>query len=226
MLKNCYLCGKPADNPLELKDSFTGHSLAKCPSSQFLCDRCYAPINGDEKQLWYWSDEKGKWSKLWGRSLTRLYIGNKLKSPIIEGKREGLKIVSNLAKRVEIREWLINPPTPPFTIAIAESGQKHILPWAIESQNRDYFPVQFEMDTVWIDLPNFCTHLENYENLIHLGFSKTEINSGNYKSDRIMKAWGKFEKLEDAITLIRGTRLIELIAYVAVSSQNNQSISS
>lgn len=218
-MHNCYLCGKPANQPLELKDSFTGHSLAKCPESQFLCDRCYAPINGDEKQLWYWSEKKNKWSKLWGRSLTRLYVGDKLKSPTIEGEREGLKIVSNLAKRVEIREWLINPPKPPFTIAIAESGQKHILPWALDAQSREYFPVQFELDTVWVDVRKFRTYLEAYEKLMGLGFSKTEINSGNYKSDHMMKAWGQFERPESAIAPIRGTRLIELIAHVALASE-------
>lgn len=217
-MHSCYLCGNSAQNPLELKDSFTGHSLAKCPGSQFLCDRCYAPINGDEKQLWYWNEEGKKWSKLWGRSLTRLYIGNKLKSPTIEGERDGLKIVSNLAKRSEVREWLINPPKPPFTIAIAESGQKHILPWAIEAQSSEYFPVQFELDTVWVDVRNFRTSLEHYEKLMKLGFSKTEINSGNYKSDRIMKAWGQFEEIEDAIAPIRGTRLLELVSHVAISA--------
>ena len=195
-MHSCYLCGKPAKNPLELKNSFTGHSMAKCPDSSFLCDRCYAPINGDEKQLWYWNEDKKKWSKLWGRSLTRLYIGDKLKSPTIEGEREGLRIVANLAKRAEIRVWLINPPSPPFTIAIAESGQKHILPWALESQSREFFPAQFELDTVWVDLRKFRTHLETYESLMQLGFSKTEINSGNYRSDRIMANWGKFEETE------------------------------
>lgn len=218
-MHNCYLCGKSANNPLELKDSFTGHSMAKCPESSYLCDRCHAPINGDEKQLWYWSEEKGKWSKLWGRSFTRLYIGNKLISPTIEGEREGLRIVSNLAKRAEIRQWLLNPPIPPFTIAIAESGQKHILPWAIESQSKEYFPVQFEMDTVWVNHKVFCQAINEYEYLLSLEFSKTEINTGAYRSDRIMKNWGKFEKSESAIAPLRGSRMLELISHVAVKEE-------
>ena len=81
---------------------------------------------------------------MFGRSLSRLYQGDRLLSPTIEGEREGLQIVKDLATREQIRDWLLNPPDPPFLIAIAQSGQKHILPMAEEAHDRDQFPVQFE----------------------------------------------------------------------------------
>lgn len=215
----CYLCGKPATLPLQLKDSFTAHSVCKVPTSDKMCDRCNAAINGAEQRLWYWNDAKGKWSLLWGRSLSRLYQGDRLLAPTIEGehteKGKTFPIVSGLPTRAQMRNWLLNPPEPPFTIAIAESGQKHILPWAQEGLDRDYFPVQFELDSVWIDRAEFVDLLGHFESLMALEFSKTEILSREYHSDRLMKALNQFFPLEEQISFYRGTRLLALVNHVA-----------
>lgn len=226
-MSNCYLCAKPGSNPLELSNSFTMHSSAKCPESKMLCDRCYSTISGNQKQLWYFNLNKDKWSKLWGRSLSRVYQGDKLIAPIIEGEytegKDTFPVVKNLLTRVEIREFLLYPPEPPFTIAIAESGQKHIIPWALEAQNKELFPVQFELDTVYID-NRFKELLNVYERLLGLGFSKSEIDSGDYRSDRLMKVFDKYWELEEAIgyasaeeaiAKARETRLLQLISHIA-----------
>jgi hypothetical protein len=123
MVDLCYLCGNPATRSLELKDTFTSHSACKVPNSNKMCDRCHTSIAGEEKQLWYWNEGKNKWSKMWGRSLSRVYAKDKLIAPTIEGiHTEGndtFPIVKNLLSRADIRNFLINPPCPPFTIAIA-----------------------------------------------------------------------------------------------------------
>lgn len=218
-MSSCYLCGKPGTKPLVLSEAFTAHSSCKCPQSDRICERCNGAINGDEKQLWYWNEGKGKWSKLWGRSLSRLYQGSRLISPTINGTHsEGkytFRIVKDLPTRVQMREWLLNPPEPPFTIAIAESGQKHILPWAQEGCSRDYFPVQFELDSIWIDRAKFTEQLEHFEALLGLEFSKTEIQTGQYHSDRLMRAIAYYQPHEDVIAPMRGSRLLGLINHVA-----------
>ncbi len=218
-MADCYLCGKPASFPLALKDGFTGHSLARCPGSDQLCERCYGAIDGHEKLLWYWNQGKDKWSKLWGRSLNRLYQGDVLLSPVIgEAKTIGkdtFPVVANLPTRAQMRGWLLEPPEPPFTIVIAQSGQKHILPWAQEGYDRDYFPVQFELDCVWVNRVQFATLIGHYEALLALGFSKTEIDSGNYHSDRLMRAISQYGPHEAIIEPYRGGRLLALCSHVA-----------
>lgn len=216
-MPKCYLCASPnAAHPLTLKDSFTAHSICKAPDSKVMCDRCswVLPL-----RCWYLNPNKKKWGKLFSRNWSWLFVGDTLVSPVIQGEhtegKDTLPIVSNLATRVEIREWLINPPEPPFTIAIAESGQKHILPWAQTAYNRDRFPIQFELDTVYIERQKFRNLLECYESLMALGFSKTEIDSGEYRSDRLMKSLADWEPLEETIALHRGERRLELISYVA-----------
>jgi len=215
----CYLCGKPATNSLVLKDTFTAHSSCKVPTSDKMCDRCYGAIDGPEKQLWYWNEGKGQWSRVWGRSLSRLYQGESLVSPRIDGEHTekdlAFPIVSALPTRAQMRDWLLNPPEPPFTIAIAESGQKHILPWAQEGHSRDYLPVQFELDSLWIDRAQFADLIGHYEALMGLRFSKTEIDSGQYHSDRLMAAISTYGPHDSAISPHRGTRLLELCSHVA-----------
>lgn len=216
----CYLCGKPATRPLKLKDSFTAHSVARNPMSDKLCDRCDWSIN---LRCFYFNPNKQKWGKLFARNWSWLFQNGELKAPIISGThQEGkdiLPVVSKLPDRQQIRDWLLNPPAPPFTIAIAESGQKHILFLAQEAYSQDRFPVQFELNTLYIDRNQFRNLLGIYENLLSLGFTKTEIDSGNYRSDRLMAALDRWELLEAQIQRDRGTRLLELVSYLAQTSQ-------
>lgn len=214
---SCYLCSRvPAANPLDLSKSFTNHSVARCPRSENLCDRCYGAIAGKEKQMYYWNPNKNQWSKIWGRSLSRLYQGDKLLCPTIEGEREGLLVVKDLATREAIRGWLLEPPSPPFTIAIAVSGQKHILPFAIQAEDRDRFPVQFETESLWVEREKFASLLQDYQALMALGFSKAEITSGDYRSDRLVAAIDSgFDSHEQAIASSRGSGLLLLAEHVA-----------
>lgn len=216
----CYLCGNPATQSLKLKDTFTAHSLACVPHSNKICDRCEWSIN---LRCFYFNPNKQKWSKLFSRNWSWLFQGEKLISPLIDGThtegKDTLQIVSDLPTRNQIRDWLLNPPEPPFTLVIAESGQKHILFMAQESHSREYFPIQFELDCLHINRSEFASLLATYEALTALEFSKTEIDSGDYRSDRLMKNLLQWESLEQIIAPHRGRRLLQLISYVASKSE-------
>ncbi len=237
----CYLCARPADRPLSLKNSFTSHAACRVPGSDRMCDRCDCVINGDWQIVWYFNAEKehpktkqkGLWSKSFTRNFSWLFRGDDLIHPHIGApeehfsigsdgsakKPEILPVASNLLTRRHIRNVLLKPPQPPFTLAIAESGQKHILPWAQEALDRDRFPIQFELDTLYVNRAEFTGLLNAYEFLMSLGFSKTEIDSGEYRSDRLLVAMVQgFWEAEGAIARCRGTRTLELLSFVAQTS--------
>ena len=220
-MPNCYLCAAPnADRPLALRDTFTSHNAARCPDSKHLCDRCAWCI---PLRAFYWNETKGKYSTIYSRNCSWLLNGNnsfpKFGNTITEGK-DTLQVVTELPTRAQMREWLINPPAPPFTICIAESGQKHILPWALEANSRDYFPAQFELDTLHICRSTFTHLLMQYEYLMELGFSKTEINSGNYRSDRLAKCINEYASSDKVIAAKRGSRLLDLISHLSLVPSN------
>lgn len=216
MVELCYLCGRDATKPLILKESFTARSGARVPTSKLMCDRCDWCIL---LRCWYYNEGQKKWSKLFSRNWSWLFYGSRLIYPIIRGTRsEGkdtLPVVSRLPTRADIRHWLLHPPEPPFTLAIAVSGQKHILPWAREAHSKQNFPVQFELDTVYIDLNEFENLLKNYEALLKLEFNKAEIDSGEYKSDRLVKYFDSWSGLEELINSYRGSLLFRLVSFVA-----------
>lgn len=209
----CYLCGAtPATKPKAtiLKDSFTQHSRAKFPTSNYLCGRCtwVLPL-----RLNYYNSNSGKEVKLFARCWSWLLSAGE-SHPTIEDDW-----VKDLPNRATIRRWLLEPPEPPFTIAIAESGQKHILPFSQEAHNRDFFPVLFEHDLFFINRQNFAERLAQYEFLLGLGVTKTEINSGQYKGQNLFKlsANTEFWAIDESLAEIRKTRFFELVGYVAIS---------
>lgn len=231
MPEPCYLCGFRDSNPEHRHDKildkyFTEASKARSPQSKCLCDFCRSTLSkGPESLLWYWHPTKKSWSKMFGRSLSRLYQGTTLLSSKIEGthteKGVELPLLHNMPTRAEMRDWLLNPPEPPFLINIAESGQKHTVIWALEGHDRDHFPVQFESDSLWVDRAKFTGQLGHYETLLGLGFSKGEIDSGDYRSDRLAAAYPQYLEHERAVAPLRRSRWIELLSYVGQTPQHS-----
>lgn len=217
-MSNCYLCGaNNSTHKLKLKDRFTAHSLAKCPQSDKLCDRCEYSLN---LRANYFNQNKGKFSILYARNWSWLYQDKTLIFPTFNGEKDGLPIVENLPTREIIRDWLINPPEPPFTIAIAESGQKHILFLAQEAFNKELFPVQFELDTLIIKRQELIEVLTTFEKLMALGATKTEILTGEYKSQFLINNLSTYQEFENIIFRHRGSRFLELINFVATQKHN------
>ena len=192
---------------------------------------------GDIQRVWYHNQDEKRWVSLYLRGIHQLWQGDTLLHPQLGkpaentqvsaagkmGKPATYPVLSRVPKRAEVREWLINPPEPPFTIAIAESGQKHILFLAQEGFSREAFPVQFEMDTLQVIKADFVALLNTYEMLLNLGFSRTEIDSGNYRPDRILKCFEEWHQLDKAIASCRSggaaSRLLQLISFVATKPE-------
>lgn len=214
-MPNCYICGtENATQPLALKNTFTGHSRCKSIESDKLCDRCYDCIEGKYKQCWY-QKEDGKVSKLWGRNWSWL-ISNQESYPKFKEGKDGLLEVFELPTRQLIREWLVNPPEPPFTICIADSGQKHTYPFSLVAYSRELIPVLLEETLIyWQSSDKY--YLEIFEELMRLGFTKTEIISKNYNTNKLLKTDIEIVlDLDNKLDKIRGTALLNLINYVAI----------
>jgi hypothetical protein len=238
MGNHCYYCGAGnSSRPLQISPSFTAGGLVKVPHSNVMCDRCHGIMFGDVQRVWYHNKDEDRWVSLYLRGVHQVWQGDHLLKPELgdpeehtqvsaagkAGKPETYRVLSSVPKRTELREWITNPPEPPFTIAIAESGQKHILFLAQTGYDRENFPVQFEMDTLAISRTDFVQLLNSYEDLLALGFSKTELDSGEYRSDRILNNIAEWQRLDPAIARHRSagkpSRLLQLISFVATKPE-------
>lgn len=238
----CYYCGSGnATLPLKISDSFTANSVVKCPHSSLMCSKCYALMFGDRSRCLFWNEAKidkqtnakaPSWSLMFTRNTSWLLssttsfptFSEDPRTVEINGKSVTALVMANLPTRSLIRQWLLEPPEPPFTIAIAKSGQKHILFLAQQGLSRDYFPVQFETDTLHCDRAHFTQLLIVCEALMELGFNKTEIGTGSYYPSRLLKCFDQWEPLEAIVqrerTPANPTRLLQLACYVAQKSFN------
>lgn len=193
---------------------------------------------GDRKQVWVRSgsgSQDVRWVSLFLRSVSQVWRGNELLVPRLglpeektmvssmgrTGKPQTLPVLSSIPSRADIRSWLLDPPEPPFTIAIAESGKKHILYLAQEACDREFFPVQFELDTLHVDRSYFTKLLNAYEALMAMAFSKTEINSGIYRNDRLITNLRDYQPHEGIIAAERTngkpSRFLQMIAFIGKS---------
>lgn len=191
---------------------------------------------GDIQRVWYHNEKEDRWVKLYLRGIHQLWQGDTLIYPQLGEPQEHTQVsaagkasvpatyrtIPAIPKRAEVREWLLNPPDPPFTIAIAESGQKHILFLAQEAYSRDLFPVQFEMDSLVIDA-GFAELLGHYESLLNMGFSKTELDSGEYRPDRLLANMPAWQAHDPALSRERygnkPSRLLQLASFVGLKPE-------
>lgn len=239
-MSSCFYCGhSPATHPLQATDSFD-KSQCRSPFSDKMCDRCSSLMFGDLAMAWYWNENakpEPKWSNLWTRSCSFLLKHRDLLHPdntpqfkevfepeCAKGRSGNWRRIESLATRVQMREWLINPPDPPFEICIAVSGQKHTLFLSEAAQSRDYFPVQLELEQVWVDRAELIESLQTFEALMGLGFVKDEIETGNYSTNRIMPVMAQWLPLESKIKKYRGSGLMRLMRHVAQRPEKDEPV--
>lgn len=243
-MNNCYYCGSPeVHRDLQISDSFTANNTVKCPQSGMMCSNCHDLMFGKLVRCLYWNENKTDkvtkakqpgWSQLWTRNTSWL-ISERESYPTfseepetveIKGKSVTAIVISNLPSRQQIRQWLLEPPEPPFTIAIAESGQKHIRFLAQTALHRDHFPVQFETDTLYVDRAYFTKILNAHEGLLRLGFQKTDILTGSYFGSRILQCLDEWEALEKIVQQERvtgtPTRLLQLVSHVGQKTNRQE----
>lgn len=221
----CYLCAKPnSTKTVEISDTFTDHYRAKAPHSKVFCDRCAWAL---KLRCHYYNPKKDSWTVMFGRVWSWLLCEDKnncwpkLTDPVervYKGNSLTLPIVSEMPNRLQIRQWLINPPNPPFEIVVAESGQKHNLPWSQPNYDRDNYTVVTDTATVIINRKQFCFVLEAFETLMKLGFNKTDISISNYS--KLPSDWLAFEKNRKIVEKFAKAPWFKLIVYAASIDPN------
>lgn len=107
----CFYCGAPCDgrNPSDVKATFTDWAIVRAPDSRYRCDGCELAMRESAEDI---PGREGRPQKM------RNY------SWIITEEKA---IALTKADRPAMREACLNPPKPPFAIALAETGQLHIL---------------------------------------------------------------------------------------------------
>ena len=111
--ERCFYCGASCDRNIPLtaylKDTFTDFGIVAAPESNWTCTGCVLALREKADDI---PGRDGKPQKV--RNYSWLVTANSA-------------IAFTKADKADLRRACLDPPPPPFALAIAETGQKHVL---------------------------------------------------------------------------------------------------
>lgn len=118
---SCFFCGAYCDSTFKKKDlvakTFTNHAEVLCPNSNYVCTGCAMSVGQGPDEMVFIDGSIKKRENRRGMQ-PRMY------SWILTDKQN---FAATKAHKKEIRELLIDPPKPPYSLVLSESGQKHLI---------------------------------------------------------------------------------------------------
>ena len=140
------MCGNDCTDTHLVKDhigkTFTNIDIIKAPHSDYICDGCKI-TKGMGVPFFNMIDGTIK------KARTKRSGAPSLFSWVLTEKEQ---IAATKGNIMELRKTILSPPTPPFSIIIADSGKKHIIFRCPVSHSRNNYLLQFEEEQVCIDV--------------------------------------------------------------------------
>lgn len=145
----CNLCGKPTHGGIPIKKIFSSNymdwPIHKVPEATHICDACAFCIGMNPV----------------GRITLFRY-------PVVAER------TLHLCNRKQFREFLLNPPEPPFVMILPTSQKKHLFSKSVVSHSKKNYFCNLEEITVPVN-PEIRRIVETIEALRGIGFRKTDI---------------------------------------------------
>lgn len=209
----CFLCAMPVERGMLVHRwqgaSFTDQNKCRAQGAEYICEACvwacswvappgyYGPHNPRE------IDAKGKPKK---------GVNLRLFSHLYDA---GEYAFANKADKPRIREWLRAPKRGPWFAAIADTGQKHTLPWA-PMNGGPRGTILFE--EAEIDLPDDddgWRALDDTIALLTAGATKDEVLRGEYRPQTWQRCASELRAYEEAHAHLRGGAWHRLLVWLA-----------
>lgn len=177
----CWLCASPLTRgqPVDQWNgaSFTGQNRVRCPNATHVCEPCVwiasrlSPVPGRPPK-------PGK--KLGGnwRNYSHLYEDNWHAPALPDGERVRGYTNASKGEKPLIRAFLASEHLAPWFAAIADSGQKHVLPWAPLNGPGRAGVVLFDEQLVRV--PDDQSLVAELMALLTAGCTKDELSTGDY----------------------------------------------
>ncbi len=203
----CVFCGQEGSGPAFsewVKVTFTDYD--RLQDGSIVCEGCLFFLDEHSTQL---QEIMGKDKPQKMRNYSHFIVAGKW-------------IPLSKADKKRMQDLLLSPPFPELA-AIAVSGQKHIVIRARRNppNSRTGF-VQFEEHSIYINPPELkqLLHLIEY---LYRGFSKAEIETGNYNPNRIISfGFAAWSEAETQLNAWRGRPIFPLALFLAQRSENGQ----
>jgi len=186
---SCWVCGALSQRGMPIHawmgSNFTGQNRARSPSSSHVCESCVLVMAGRPPDT------------------LRMYT-------VLCDDRGALKLTKG--DKPAIRSWLREPHHGPWFAAVADSGQKHIIPWAPVNVSDRSPLVAFEETTVQI---GDWSLVDEATELLTLGATKEELASGQLGPRAWANCGARLREFERRFGSLRGGGWFELGVWLA-----------
>ena len=208
----CWVCGGEAQRSIDktkwLGASYTSQTRVKSWQSTRVCEPCVV-IHSRTSEVPGRPPKEGK--KFGGN-----WRNYSVLVEIIEGKP--LLVTATKGEKGIIREWLQRAKRGPWFAAIAESGQKHVIPLAPMNEAGQRI-VQFEEQA--LNLPESWELVQAIEDALTAGLSKEGIETGQYTVRQYQQFEGVIEHFESDWAQERGSPWFDLALFLAQKREDN-----
>jgi hypothetical protein len=168
----CWLCAGAALRGKRVEEwqgaLFTGQNKVRCPTAEWVCEACVwvcarsSPVPGRPAK-------DGKQPPNF-RNFSHLYDA-------------GTYLTASKGEKPAILEFLKRPKAGPWFAAVADSGQKHVVPWApVNPPGTKVGRVLFEEQLVRLPDAGGWGLVADIAALLTAGATKEEVGSGDYTS--------------------------------------------
>ncbi len=150
----CYYCGASCDETHRVadyvKDTFTNRDIVRFPGSEYVCVGCALSLGAGPDEM-VMIDGSTKLRENDRGMQPRMY------SWVLTG---AWKRAATKAHLSHLREACLVPPSPPFAIVLADSGQKQLIFRAPVALSRATYPLLLEDEMVVVDPAVLRTRIE------------------------------------------------------------------
>lgn len=170
--------------------NYTGQNRARCPSSVRVCEACVTVMAGKPPNT----------ERMW--------------THLVEGSTH---VRANKGQKPAIRDFLRRSHSEPWFAAIADSGQKHIIPWCtVNASDQPGGSVLFE--EALVELPRDArgwSLIDEMTSLLTAGATKEEMATGAYGSRAWSLCSSELRSFEDRRGTLRGGGWFDLALWLA-----------
>lgn len=152
--QKCYYCGANCSIHYSTKEyvksTFTNRDIIKYPDSKYVCIGCVQSLGqGGDKMLMIDNSIKIRENSRGMQPRNYSWILTKHQ-----------KWAATKAHIKEIREIIFNPPEPPFSIILADSGKKQLIFRAPISLSKNNYPILLEENIIEVDIERLKEYIK------------------------------------------------------------------
>lgn len=202
----CWHCGGETTRGVRVADwmgaSFTGQNRIRAPQSEYVCEAC----------IWVMS----RASAVPGRpAQPGQACGPNFRNYSHMLDERGY-VNASKGEKPAIREWLRAPKSGAWFAAIADSGQKHVVPYAPINTSPVGGRVQFEEDVCALPRDDSGWGIIDVtSDLLTAGATKESVTSGGYTPGEWQRCGPLIRTYEQRVASLRGSVWFRLVVWLA-----------